>query len=63
MTPKQLSKLGMKLGDGWQSKLSRLMPCNVRTIRYWLSGNRKIRPMVAARIKEVINTTTEPTDE
>ena len=54
MTPKQFERLGKKLGDGWQSKLARLMPCNVRTIQYWLKGEREIRPMVAERIKQVI---------
>lgn len=56
MTPKQLKKLGSGLGEGWQSKLARLMPCNVRTVQYWLRGEREIRPMVAERIKQVIST-------
>ena len=58
MTPKQLHKLGSKLGEGWQTKLSLLMPCNVRTIRYWLHGDREIRPMVAERIKQVVREST-----
>jgi DNA-binding transcriptional regulator YdaS (Cro superfamily) len=54
MTPLQLSKLGEQLGAGWQSQLSRLLPCNVRTVQYWLTGEREIRPMVAARIKQAV---------
>lgn len=54
MTPAQLIKWGKKLGEGWQSKLARLMPCNVRTVQYWVTGERIIRPMIWARIKQVI---------
>ena len=54
MTPKQLEQLGSKLGAGWQSQLSRLLPCNVRTVQYWLAGDREIRPMVAARIDQAV---------
>ena len=54
MTPLQLRKLGERLGTGWQSKLARLLPCNVRTVQYWLTGEREIRPMVEERIKQVI---------
>ncbi len=54
MTPKQFEKLGATLGAGWQSKLARLLPCNVRTVQYWLTGEREIRPMVAERIKQVL---------
>lgn len=55
MTPKQLKKLGEQLGAGWQSKLARLLPCNVRTVQYWLKGERQISEMVAHRIRQVIN--------
>ena len=54
MTPSQLKNLGKTLGEGWQSKLARLMPCNDRTVRYWLKGERAIRPPVAERIRQVI---------
>lgn len=54
MTPKQLHKSGKKLGAGWQSKLARLLPCNPRTVRHWLKGDRQISDMVAERIKQVV---------
>lgn len=54
VTPKQLEQLGAKLGAGWQSQISRLLPCNVRTVQYWLTGEREIRPMVAERIKQAV---------
>lgn len=54
MTPKQLEKLGATLGAGWQSKLARLLPCNVRTVQYWLKGERQIRKAIAERIKQVV---------
>lgn len=60
MKPKQLKKLGEQLGEGWQSKLARLLPCNVRTVQYWLKGDRQISPMVAERIKQVVKEQTNP---
>lgn len=56
MKPKELRKLGSKLGVGWQTKLAHLLPCNPRTVRYWLAGKRAIRPMVAERIRQVCDT-------
>lgn len=54
---------GSELGDlmkkhGWtQSDLARLLPLkspkSTRIIRYWLSGKRAIRPLVAARIRSL----------
>lgn len=43
---------------GWtQRDLARLLPLktpsSTRIIRYWLSGERKIRPLVAARIRSL----------
>lgn len=66
MTPAQFIEWGSKLGDGWQSALARLLPCNVRTVQYWVAGKREIRPMVAKHIKdtvrsEVIRRATKPT--
>jgi DNA-binding transcriptional regulator YdaS (Cro superfamily) len=60
MTPKQLKALGKKLGEGWQTKLARLLPCTSRTVRRWASGESEISPMVAERIKQVVK---EQTDE
>jgi hypothetical protein len=37
-------------GPRWQTKLARALPVNPRTVRRWLSGERKIRPLVAERI-------------
>ena len=54
MTPAQFKKLGKKLGEGWQEKLALLMPCEVRSVYYWAAGERGIRPMIAERIKQVV---------
>ena len=54
MKPKQLERLGEKLGEGWQTKLALLLPCNARTVRRWLKGEREISAMVAERIKQVV---------
>jgi hypothetical protein len=54
MTPAELRDIGEELyGPLWQSKLARAMPVSTRTIRYWLSGKRKIRPVIAARIRSL----------
>jgi transcriptional regulator with XRE-family HTH domain len=51
MTPAELRRI-MKQ-QGWtQIELARLLPLkSTRTIRYWLSGKREIRPLVAERIR------------
>lgn len=59
MTPKQLKALGNKLGEGWQTKLASLMPCNARTVRRWVSGERDINDMIAERIKQVVKENTK----
>lgn len=40
---------------GWtQGDLARLLPLKTtRTIRYWLSGEKEIRPLVAERIRSL----------
>ena len=54
MTPSELRAIGEALfGPHWQSKLARELPANPRTVRRWLSGDRKIRPMVAERIRSL----------
>ncbi len=54
MTPADLRKIGEALyGPCWQTKLARALPVTTRTIRYWLSGKRKIRPVVAERIRSL----------
>ena len=57
MTPAELRKIGEQLyGPRWQSKLARALPVSPRTVRYWLSGKRAIRPMVAERIRSLTST-------
>jgi hypothetical protein len=52
MTPTELREIGERLyGPRWQTKLERAWPVSTRTIRYWLSGKRWIRPVFAARIR------------
>jgi hypothetical protein len=54
MSPKSLRKYGEKaFGERWQTALAHRLPCNPRTVRRWLSGDRTIGPMIAERIKEV----------
>lgn len=48
MTPDELRKIGQSLyGKRWQTKLAARLKVNPRTVRRWLSGDRKITPMVA----------------
>jgi hypothetical protein len=51
MTPTELRKLMKE--NGWsQGDLQRLLPLKTtRTTRYWLTGKRAIRPVIAERIK------------
>jgi hypothetical protein len=52
MTPAELRSIGERLyGPRWQTKLARALPVSPRTIRYWLSGKRRIRPVIAERIR------------
>jgi hypothetical protein len=53
MTPAELRNLMKEIG--WsQGDLKRLLPLkSTRTIRYWLSGDREIRPVIAERIKSL----------
>ncbi len=54
MTPAELRSLGEALyGPRWQTKLALALPVSTRTIRYWLSGKRKIRPVIAERIRSL----------
>ncbi len=51
MTPSELRSIGERLyGPRWQTPLARALPVTTRTIRYWLSGDREIRPVIAERI-------------
>ncbi len=55
MPPDELRAIGESLyGPIWQTKLARAVPANPRTIRRWLSGDRKIRPLVAERIRGLL---------
>ena len=42
-------------GRRWQKKLGRDLPVSSRTVCHWLSGKRRIRPVIAARIRAVAN--------
>ena len=54
MTPGELRTIGERLyGPRWQTKLARALPVNARSVRRWLSGERNIRPVIAARIKRL----------
>ena len=55
MTPAELRKIGESLyGTRWQTKLARALPVSARTVRYWLSGKRSIRPVIVERIKTLL---------
>lgn len=54
MTPSELHALGCQLGYGWQTWLAGKLRCDPSTVRSWLCGRRRIRPMVEATIREVI---------
>lgn len=60
MTPAELRKLMKR--HGWtQGDLARLLPLKgTRSIRYWLSGEREIRPLVAARIRSLVREHADP---
>src|SRR5258708_6158180 len=51
MTPTELRRVGKRLyGEDWIEPMAKVLPVTTRTIRYWLSGERKIRPVIAERI-------------
>ncbi len=54
MIPAELRSIGKCLyGDGWEDKMALVLPCTKRAIYYWLSGKRKISPLVEARIRSL----------
>ncbi|VTS00438.1 helix-turn-helix family protein : Uncharacterized protein OS=Acinetobacter baumannii OIFC110 GN=ACIN5110_2336 PE=4 SV=1 [Gemmata massiliana] len=54
MTPVELRTFGERLyGTEWQTPLARALPVSTRAIRYWLSGERKIREVIARRIQSL----------
>ncbi|AMV24228.1 hypothetical protein VT84_07515 [Gemmata sp. SH-PL17] len=54
MTPAELRACGEHLyGTEWQTPLARALPVSTRTIRYWLSGERTIREVIARRIRSL----------
>lgn len=56
MNPEELRNAGEALfGPKWQTALARALPVNPRTVRAWLSGKRKMRPVIAERIKAMNN--------
>ncbi|WP_020472417.1 hypothetical protein [Zavarzinella formosa] len=53
MTPAELRTLGDRHGRGWQTRLARAVPVDVRTVRRYLSGKIIIKPIIASRIRQV----------
>jgi hypothetical protein len=54
VTLAELRQIGeRRYGPRWQTKLARVLPASTRTVRYWLSGKRQIRPIVATRVLEL----------
>jgi hypothetical protein len=54
MTPEELREIGEELfGTRWQTPLAQALPVSTRTVRYWLSGEREIREVIARRIKSL----------
>jgi plasmid maintenance system antidote protein VapI len=54
MTPAELREIGERLyGPRWQTMLARALPVSPRSVRYWLSGKRPIRPAIAGRIRSL----------
>lgn len=52
MTPSELRSLGEKyFGPRWKFELAEKMFVTPRCVRYWLSGERKIHPVFAERIR------------
>jgi plasmid maintenance system antidote protein VapI len=55
MTPEELTAIGEQLyGARWKARLARALPVSNRTVRYWVSGKRAIRPVIAARIRSLL---------
>ncbi len=54
MTPEELRKIGERLyGPRGQSKLAGALSVSTRSVRYWLSGKRAIRPCMAKLIRSL----------
>jgi hypothetical protein len=54
MTSAELREIGERLyGPEWKAKMARALPVTTRTIRFWLAGDREIRPVIAERIKSL----------
>lgn len=53
MTPSQLRTLGDRHGYGWQTRLSRCLGVNSRSVRRWLSGKVAINNGMAGKIRRV----------
>jgi hypothetical protein len=54
MTPAELRRIGKRLyADHWQIKLAQALPVSTRSIHHWLSGSRKMRKVIAERIRSL----------
>lgn len=54
MTAAELCTLGNKHGRGWQSRLARDLEVSPRTVRRWVAGKHAIKPVIARRIRELL---------
>lgn len=54
MTPDELRIIGEKLfGPCWQTPLAASVFVTTRSVRYWLAGKHKIKPLVAEKIRSL----------
>jgi hypothetical protein len=54
MTPSELREIGDQHGRGWQTRLARELPVNVRTVRRWLAGRTQMHEAIERRVKEIM---------
>lgn len=54
MTAAELRALGSRHGHGWQARLARDLPVDVRTVRRWKTGETAMHPALAARVRQII---------
>lgn len=54
MTPEELRRIGERLyGPDWIGPMAEALPVTERAVRYWLAGERMIRPVIARRIRSL----------
>ena len=62
MTPAELRQIGELLYGPRLTSCERPLPVSNRTIRYWLSGKRQIRPVIAERIRDLAKKAASPVE-